>query len=118
VRESLLDTSKALNFFLKNNYLSDFNEILGDLQLAWIILLYGQNLEGLDYWCAILKLICNAHDYLSKNLKYFKEFVMVIDCQIRQIPHDIATSVIDPSNNVIGQALNVCTLILFLLFIL
>ena len=114
--ESCLDTSSALTLFLKQDYLSDPLELLGDLQIAWLILIYGQNLEGLDHWCAIVQLLCNAHNYLSKNRTLYLHLIQILDVQIRQIPQDLATSVIDPKNNIIGQALYVSLTLLYKYF--
>eukprot|EP00158_Paraphelidium_tribonemae_P003886 Partr_v1_DN26448_c0_g1_i1_m23969 putative AAR2 splicing factor homolog (S. cerevisiae) len=93
------DKSWLLGHTIDTSYAGNWHELLGELQLAFIILLYGQNVEGLEQWKRLIHLLTFSRDALGVgDGSLFREFIQVLECQLFLIPRDFFVDNISAGN--------------------
>ncbi|KAI8854636.1 A1 cistron-splicing factor [Chytridium lagenaria] len=61
-----LDKSFLLRSILNLEYKNDYKMLLGELQLAFLLLLVGQVYDGLEQWKTIIQLLSNSPEAMSQ----------------------------------------------------
>ncbi|XP_046820365.1 protein AAR2 homolog isoform X1 [Vespa crabro] len=97
-----LDSSYVLDIVL--NKLKQPIEIIGEIQLAFVCLLVGQNLDAFEHWKKLISLICGVDSAISSHRYIYMEFLKVIEVQLSYIPEDILWDIVT-SNNFVYQSL-------------
>ncbi|RKO88492.1 A1 cistron-splicing factor [Blyttiomyces helicus] len=71
-----LDKSFLLRKVLQDHFENDHKELLGELQLSFIIFLVGQTYDGFEQWKTLVQLICMSEEALETlGNTLFVEFV-------------------------------------------
>ena len=70
-----MDKSWLLAKLIKDN---SRDEILGELQVSFLMFLLGQFYDGFDQWKIMIHLICNSEERLSHDADFFFRFVGMI----------------------------------------
>ncbi|KAJ3056293.1 a1-alpha2 repression [Rhizophlyctis rosea] len=93
-----LDKSHLLETLLQKKY-KDYKEVLGELQLSFIIFLIGQVYDGLEQWKNLVQLICQSDEALDKYATtLYVEFLATLRYQIEECPDDFFHSEITGDN--------------------
>lgn len=80
-----MDKSRLLEQVVRDQYGGDYGSLLGELQYAFIAFVYGQSLEGLQQWKALvgLWLSCESAAVGSASMQgHFAEFLGVLGSQL------------------------------------
>jgi len=64
-------------------------DLLGELQMAFIAFLLGQNFDAYEQWRGLLSLLCSCEDAVTKRPELFTELLRVLFAQIQQSPDDL-----------------------------
>ncbi|KAJ2470097.1 hypothetical protein GGI02_003154 [Coemansia sp. RSA 2322] len=82
-------------------------ELLGEFQLAYLIILVGQNFTGLEHWKRILHLVFGSAQALEDSALVNSLFVPLIKAlyyQLKECPEEFGASVLD-QDNFVGKVL-------------
>ncbi|KAJ2480867.1 hypothetical protein IWW56_002177 [Coemansia sp. RSA 2131] len=92
------DKSWLLRSILQSRTSAD---ILGEFQLAFLVILVGQNFCGIEHWKRILHLVLGSADVLADARVVEAVVVPVLRCfmsQLRVCPHEFVASVLEQDN--------------------
>ncbi|KAJ3046201.1 a1-alpha2 repression [Rhizophlyctis rosea] len=93
-----LDKSFLLEKLLKSKY-KDYKELLGELQLSFIIFLVGQVYDGLEQWKNLVQLVCQSDEAIDDHAStLFLEFLGILRVQIEECPDDFFQSDLTTDN--------------------
>jgi len=84
-----MDGSTQLEQMIAREYGGDELGILGELQLAYIAFLLGQNCDGFDQWRALLQLLCSCESAVATRPTLFGELCRAFFAQLSQAPSDL-----------------------------
>ena len=62
---------------------------LGELQLAYIAFLLGQNADGFDQWRGLLQLLCSCEEAAQRRTELYAELLRAFFAQMSQAPSDL-----------------------------
>merc|ERR1719198_2833153 len=74
---------------ISREYKGDELGILGELQLAYIAFLLGQNYDGFEQWKALLLLLCSCESAVTTRPELFAELLRSFFSQLSQAPQDL-----------------------------
>ncbi|KAJ9083977.1 hypothetical protein DSO57_1028931 [Entomophthora muscae] len=94
----VLDKSYLLTTLLHEFFQDDASALLGELELAFVTFLLGQNFCGLEQWKKLIILLCNCQEAIDKNAQLFVGFLVVIERQLRECPTDFFVDVLLQEN--------------------
>jgi hypothetical protein len=60
----------------------DPEELLGELQVAFVIFRWAGDWEAFDHWLAIVRLLCNSEQAIPRIPDLFKQFLVAIQTQL------------------------------------
>lgn len=84
-----MDRSAQLDEMIAKEYNGNELGILGELQLAYIAFLLGQNYDGFEQWKALLHLICSCEAAVDSRPELFAELLRTFFAQLSQAPEDL-----------------------------
>ncbi|KAJ3358707.1 a1-alpha2 repression [Allomyces javanicus] len=73
-------------------------DLLGELQLAFLCLLVGQNFEGFEQWKKLIHLICRSVEAIDQMPEFFVKFMAVLRDQLAECPSDFFVDVVSQDN--------------------
>ncbi|KAI9595470.1 A1 cistron-splicing factor [Syncephalis fuscata] len=96
---NMLDKTWLLQSIIKQHFNDDYKGLLGEMQLAFILLLLAHNYSGLEQWKRITHLICGSEQALSSmgNTLYV-DFLQVLQHQLQECPHDFFYDLLSSDN--------------------
>lgn len=84
-----MDRSAQLEDMIARAYGGSELCILGELQLAYIAFLLGQNYDGFEQWRELLRLLCTCEVAVATRPELFAEFCRAFFAQLSQAPSDL-----------------------------
>lgn len=84
-----MDRSGQLDEMIAKEYKGNELNILGELQLAYIAFLLGQNYDGFEQWKALLLLLCGCESAVTTRPELFAELLRGFFSQLTQAPADL-----------------------------
>merc|ERR1719498_1769023 len=84
-----MDRSGQLDEMIKKEYRGNELGILGELQLAYIAFLLGQNYDGFEQWKSLLLLLCSCEHAVTTRPELFAELLRSFFSQLSQAPQDL-----------------------------
>jgi len=84
-----MDRSGQLEEMITKEYGGSELNILGELQLAYIAFLLGQNYDGFEQWRALLQLLCSCESAALRRGELFAELCRTFFAQLNQAPSDL-----------------------------
>nr|CAG4638646.1 EOG090X0AVR [Cyclestheria hislopi] len=91
-----LDSSYVLEQLLSCWQKSD--QLLGELQMAFICFLVGQVYSAFEQWKKLLTILCTADEMLQKNPKLFINFIGDVYFQMQEVSADFFVDIITQDN--------------------
>ncbi|XP_002161006.1 protein AAR2 homolog [Hydra vulgaris] len=92
-----IDSTYFLKQFI-NSLPKGEDDILGELQFAFICFLLGQVYDAFDHWKALINLIASCQNYLSENHEFFCKFIDIVERQLEEIPEDFFVDIVAQNN--------------------
>jgi hypothetical protein len=64
--------------------------LLGELQIAFVILLFGHNFEGLEQWKNLTHCIMLSREAITNQMhqEFFSRFFTILESQLKHVPKD------------------------------
>mmetsp|Transcript_60035 Transcript_60035/g.140330 ORF Transcript_60035/g.140330 Transcript_60035/m.140330 type:complete len:406 (+) Transcript_60035:28-1245(+) len=84
-----MDRTAQLEEMLSKAYGGNELAILGELQLAYIAFLLGQNFDGFEQWRALLQLLCGCEEATLRRPELYAELLRTFFAQLDQAPSDL-----------------------------
>lgn len=82
-----LDKSYLLEELLKKSYSTDL-DIIGEMELSFLIFTIAQVFDGLEQWKTLLGLFCHTNELMTAKPLLFAAFLNSLANQIKQFPSD------------------------------
>lgn len=93
-----MDSSYMLETLLKTAYASNSNEVLGEVQFAFICFLIGQVFDAFDQWKKLVHLLCSSESALNTHSELFMSFISMLHFQVQEIPEDFFVDIVSADN--------------------
>nr|XP_039269262.1 protein AAR2 homolog [Styela clava] len=99
-----VDSSYILGQIIKNS--SQPEDLLGELQFAFICFVLGQVLDAFEQWKSLVNVLCSCDDLLKEHQKLYGSLLTVFYHQLNEIPKDFFVDVVS-SNNFLVSTLTI-----------
>ncbi|KAH8556016.1 A1 cistron-splicing factor [Umbelopsis sp. PMI_123] len=83
-----LDKTWLTKELLKEVFNSDYHYMLGELQLAFVATLLGQNFTSFNQWKKLIQLLCSCQELVKESPQLFRDFLDVLKKQMNECPQD------------------------------
>ncbi|XP_054760204.2 protein AAR2 homolog [Lytechinus pictus] len=93
-----LDHTFTLDKLLLENYPTDSQGLLAELQLAFVCFLIGQVYDAFDQWKRLVHLLCSCIEAMSTHSGLYSTLVNVLHFQVREIPSDFFVDIVSSNN--------------------
>lgn len=105
VTRAHMDGSERTRKMAKTYCEDDLEEILGELELAFVLFLAMGSLSGLDRWRRLVALLCSCDDLMKEEAKYFEELSESLREQLLMAPPDFFRDPIGRAEDALRPAL-------------
>ncbi len=95
VTAQCLDPSPVLQHMIQSN---GATTALAELQLAFVLFIFCEDLDGLEHWKRLVHLVCRSEAFLVGNQEFLFIFLRVFKRQLQNIPSDFFQDVISCDN--------------------
>ncbi|XP_064402615.1 protein AAR2 homolog [Halichondria panicea] len=92
-----MDFSFTLEEMLKRYFTSE-DELLGELQLAFLCFLQGQVYDAFEHWKSLVQLLCSCEEAMKCHPKFFSNLISVLHFQLKEIPKDFFVDIVSRKN--------------------
>lgn len=96
ITQHCLDSSSRLNDLITS--LSSCDEVLSELQLAFITFLLGHVYSAFEQWKQLVDVICRVREALHGQPAFYKSFIRVLHFQLRETPEDFFVDIVSRNN--------------------
>jgi A1 cistron-splicing factor AAR2 len=72
--------------------------VLAELQLAFVLFIFCEDLDGLEHWKRLVHLACRSETFLLANQEFLFNFIQVFKRQLQNVPADLFQDVISCEN--------------------
>nr|XP_060628290.1 protein AAR2 homolog isoform X1 [Anolis sagrei ordinatus]XP_060628291.1 protein AAR2 homolog isoform X2 [Anolis sagrei ordinatus]XP_060628292.1 protein AAR2 homolog isoform X2 [Anolis sagrei ordinatus] len=93
-----MDLSYALETVINKRYASNSQDVLGELQFAFICFLIGNVYDAFEHWKKLLNLLCRSEDAILKHQAMFGDLISVLYHQLSEIPADFFVDIVSQDN--------------------
>ena len=96
VTQHNLDSTYRLQKFLDLH--KNIEEILVELQIAFLCFLVAQNYDSFEHWKQLVVLMCGAGKAMAKYPQLFLNFMSDLHFQMQEVPEDFFVDIISQNN--------------------
>lgn len=96
ITEHNMDSSHRLQKFLEPH--SHIEEVLVELQFAFLCFLVAQNYDSFEHWKQLVALMCGCSKALLKYPQLFLNFMSDLHFQMQEVPQDFFIDIISENN--------------------
>ncbi|KAL7993541.1 putative A1 cistron-splicing factor, AAR2, AAR2 domain superfamily [Plasmopara halstedii] len=82
------DRSERLEELIEEAFNGDWKEVIGELQVAFLIFLQLSSFAALEQWKQFIAMMCSCEQALSSYVPLFLAFMKLLMTQLEQIPED------------------------------
>lgn len=93
-----MDKSLVLEHVVKNEFDGVENELLGEIQFAFVCFLVGQVYDAFEQWKRLIALMSGCEDSVRKRPQLFLNFIGVLYYQLREVPRDFFVDIVSREN--------------------
>ncbi len=93
-----LDASPILTFLCETYYNNNWNNILGELQLSFLLFLLIHSGTSLDHWKGLMYKICISESLLLSNATFTTSFLKLFYSQLNNCPDDFFDNELSKDN--------------------
>ncbi|XP_078508217.1 protein AAR2 homolog [Lissotriton helveticus] len=98
VTQHSMDLSYALVTLIEQQYASQPQGILGELQFAFVCFLIGNVYESFEHWKKLLNLLCRSEDAVRTHESMYNSLISVLYHQLGEIPPDFFVDIVSHDN--------------------
>ncbi|KAK6644390.1 hypothetical protein RUM43_000657 [Polyplax serrata] len=91
-----LDSSYIFKQILQQH--ANFNDILGEVQLAFICFLIGHSFEAFEHWKKLIGILCSCDEAISEYVDIFSSFITVLTYQLQEVQEDFLVDIVEGNN--------------------
>lgn len=73
-------------------------DILGELQFAFLTFIAGQVYDSFEHWKAFLKVICKSGRAMAEHTNLYMDLIRVLHFQLREVPEDLFVDIVANNN--------------------
>ncbi|XP_034761256.1 protein AAR2 homolog [Acipenser ruthenus] len=93
-----MDLSYALQCVIDRYYKQDPQQILGELQFAFVSFLIGNVYESFEHWQKLVNLLCRSEEAMQRHLSLYLNLISVLYHQLGEIPPDFFVDIVSKDN--------------------
>ncbi|XP_029469001.1 protein AAR2 homolog [Rhinatrema bivittatum] len=93
-----MDLSYALEMIINEHYSSQPQDILAELQFAFVCFLIGNVYEAFEHWKQLLTLLCRSEEAVGKHGALYNSLISVLYHQLGEIPADFFVDIVSQDN--------------------
>ncbi|XP_069727872.1 protein AAR2 homolog [Phaenicophaeus curvirostris] len=93
-----MDLSYALEKVIEQRYASQPQELLAELQFAFICFLIGNVYDAFEHWKRLLNILCRSEDAIGKYQDLYINLISVLYHQLNEIPADFFVDIVSQDN--------------------
>ncbi|XP_074148661.1 protein AAR2 homolog [Sminthopsis crassicaudata] len=93
-----MDLSYALETVISRQRAADPQELLAELQFAFICFLIGHVYDAFEHWKQLLNLLCRAEEAIGKYSALYSRLISILYHQLAEIPADFFVDIISQDN--------------------
>ncbi|MGH0153723.1 UNVERIFIED_CONTAM: hypothetical protein FKN15_025431 [Acipenser sinensis] len=93
-----MDLSYALQSVIDRYYKQDPQQILGELQFAFVSFLIGNVYESFEHWQKLVNLLCRSEEAMQRHLSLYLNLISVLYHQLGEIPPDFFVDIVSKDN--------------------
>ncbi|POM75829.1 A1 cistron-splicing factor [Phytophthora palmivora] len=82
------DRSERLEELIETEFGGKWKELIGELQLSFLVFLQLSSLAALEQWKQFIALLCSCERALASHVPLFLAFIKLFRTQLEQIPQD------------------------------
>lgn len=98
--------SRQLEELLTSVYHRSWEELLGELQLAFVLFFHLSSLGALHQWKHMMWLLCSCESSPFVYPQLYASFLRVLSAQLQQIPRDFFTEDLSEENFIISSVVS------------
>lgn len=91
-----IDRSYALQNMVAS--MAQPNDILCEIQFAFICFLIGHVYEAFEHWKELINLMCSCEKAVQIYPELFSGFIFMMHCQIEEVPSDFFVDIVEREN--------------------
>ncbi|EPQ09137.1 hypothetical protein D623_10009362 [Myotis brandtii] len=93
-----MDLSYALETVLSKQFPSSPQDVLGELQFAFVCFLLGNVYEAFEHWKQLLNLLCRSEEAMLKHHSLYVNLISILYHQLGEIPPDFFVDIVSQNN--------------------
>merc|ERR1712142_1433385 len=94
-----LDKTPLFEQILRENISDVAGDLLGELQLAFVVFLFSRLYDGFEQWKRLTHLLCDsAATSAARHPRLYANFITVLYFQTREIPEDFFLDIVTREN--------------------
>jgi len=117
-RRTKLHGTDLTNFYMDKTELLEqmltkitWKELLGELEMSFIVFVLGQNFDGFEYWKEVVLLLSGCQSAIIKYEEMYSEFIRILFTHLQKAPEDFFMDDLTSSNFLtrsISDLLEIC----------
>ncbi|NXJ11471.1 AAR2 protein, partial [Odontophorus gujanensis] len=93
-----MDLSYALEKVIARRYAGQPQDLLAELQFAFICFLIGNVYDAFEHWKRLLNILCRSEDAIGKYQGLYTNLIFVLYHQLNEIPSDFFVDIVSQDN--------------------
>ncbi|XP_029773984.1 protein AAR2 homolog isoform X2 [Suricata suricatta] len=93
-----MDLSYALETVLSKHFPSSPQDVLGELQFAFVCFLLGNVYEAFEHWKRLLNLLCRSEEAMARHHTLYINLISILYHQLGEIPADFFVDIVSQNN--------------------
>ncbi|XP_042742586.1 protein AAR2 homolog [Lagopus leucura] len=93
-----MDLSYALEKVIARSYAGRPQELLAELQFAFICFLIGNVYDAFEHWKRLLNILCRSEEAIAKYQELYANLIFVLYHQLNEIPSDFFVDIVSQDN--------------------
>ncbi|XP_021272031.1 protein AAR2 homolog [Numida meleagris] len=93
-----MDLSYALEKVIARRYAGQPQDLLAELQFAFICFLIGNVYDAFEHWKRLLNILCRSEDAIGKYQDLYANLIFVLYHQLNEIPSDFFVDIVSQDN--------------------
>ncbi|XP_006072522.4 protein AAR2 homolog isoform X1 [Bubalus bubalis] len=93
-----MDLSYALETVLSKQFPCSPQDVLGELQFAFVCFLLGNVYEAFEHWKRLLNLLCRSEEAMVKHHSLYVNLISILYHQLGEIPADFFVDIVSQDN--------------------
>ncbi|XP_059117755.1 protein AAR2 homolog isoform X2 [Peromyscus eremicus] len=93
-----MDLSYALETVLSKQFPCNPQDVLGELQFAFVCFLLGNVYEAFEHWKRLLNLLCRSEAAMGKHHMLYVSLISILYHQLGEIPADFFVDIVSQDN--------------------